>query len=110
MPDLVLAPVRGPFRALAAALGPALDSGAVALVVTADHGGGAGEGCTAGVPAYREHCTAAAADELVPLVIVARDVTPGRIASEVRITQVGPTVGAMLGAWRPRRADEPIGR
>ena len=93
---------------LAAALGPAIDAGTVALVVAADHGGGAGEGCTAGVPAFREHCTAALGDELVPFVLVARDVTPGRAASALRVTQVGPTVGALLGAWRPRGVDNPI--
>ena len=94
---------------LAAALAPAIDSGVVALVVTADHGGGAGEGCVTDVPAWREHCTAALGDELVPFVAVARDVAPGRIARTTRVTQVGPTGGALLGAWRPRRVDAPVG-
>jgi arylsulfatase A-like enzyme len=93
---------------LAAALAPAIDSGTLALVVTSDHGGGAGEGCTADVPAWREHCTAALGDELVPFVLVARDATPGRLAGSSRITQVGPTIGALLGAWTPRGVDRPI--
>ncbi len=93
---------------LAAALAPAIDSGIVALVVTSDHGGGAGVGCTPDVPAWREHCTAALGDELVPFVLVARGVTPGRFDAPSRVTQVGPTIGALLGAWRPRRADAPL--
>ena len=95
---------------LAAALAPALDSGTAALVVTADHGGGAGEGCVADVPAWREHCTGAVGDELVPFVLVARGLAPARLAAPTRVTQVGPTVGALLGAWRPRGVDEPVER
>jgi predicted AlkP superfamily pyrophosphatase or phosphodiesterase len=93
---------------LAAALAPAIDSGVVALVVTSDHGGGAGEGCTADVPAWREHCTSALADELVPFVLVARGAARGRMAAAGRLTQVGPTIGALLGAWTPRGVDRPI--
>ena len=95
---------------LAAALAPAIDSGAVALVIASDHGGGAGEGCTPDVPAWREHCTAALGDELVPFILVARDVVPGRLGAPSRVTQVGPTIGALLEAWRPRRADAPVTR
>lgn len=90
---------------LADALAPALDSGTVALVVTADHGGGHGEGCVTDVPAFREHCTAAPGDELIPFVLVARGLQPQRLTSGARLTQVGPTVGALLRAWVPGTAD-----
>jgi predicted AlkP superfamily pyrophosphatase or phosphodiesterase len=81
---------------LRAALQPALDSGHVALVVTADHGGGSGEGCTAGMPAFREHCTSAPGDELIPFVVAGRGIAPRRLPAGLLITQVGPTVGALL--------------
>lgn len=81
---------------LRAALQPALDSGHVALVVTADHGGGSGEGCVTGVPAFREHCTDAPGDELIPFVAVGRGIAPRRLPAGTIITQVGPTVGALL--------------
>ena len=80
---------------------PALDSGTVVLVVTADHGGGHGEGCTAGVPAFREHCTSAPGDEMIPFVAVSRGITPRRLPAGTTIMQVGPTVGALLGARVP---------
>jgi arylsulfatase A-like enzyme len=82
-----------------------VEAGRVAFVVTSDHGGGHGDGCVADIPAHREHCTAADGDRLVPFVLVARAVPPGRLADGARITQVGPTVGALLGTWRPRAAD-----
>ena len=72
-------------------------AGTVALVVTADHGGGYGDGCVTGIPAYREHCTNAPGDELVPFVLVARDVAPSNLPADARLTQVAPTVAALLG-------------
>ena len=83
---------------LADRLAAQIAAGEVALVVTADHGGGHGEGCVAGVPAYREHCTDAPGDELVPFVLVAHGVAPGRLSSGARLTQVAPTVAALLRA------------
>jgi predicted AlkP superfamily pyrophosphatase or phosphodiesterase len=93
---------------LAAALAPAIDSGRAALVITADHGGGYGEGCTAGVPAFREHCTATPGDDLIPLVIVGKGVPVGRLTTPLSITQVGPTVGRLLGVWMPAGIAAPI--
>ena len=78
------------------ALRPGLDSGNVVLVITADHGGGHGEGCVSGVPAFKEHCTSAPGDELIPFVAVGRGIAPHRLSAGARITQVGPTVGALL--------------
>ena len=86
---------------LHAALAPEIAAGHAALVVTADHGGGHGEGCTAGVPAYREHCTAAAGDMTVPFVVIAAGLPARRLPGTPTVTQVGPTVGALLGAWVP---------
>jgi hypothetical protein len=92
-----------------AVLEPKVERGEVALVVTADHGGGHGDGCTSGVPAYREHCTAAAADRTIPFVLVAKGVAPQRLAAGARVTQVAPTIAGMLRLWTPRQADRPIG-
>ena len=83
-------------------------SGAVALVVTADHGGGRGEGCVEGVPAHREHCTAAPGDALVPFVLVARDVAPARLPADARLTQVAATVAALLRAPAPGSVDRAL--
>lgn len=94
---------------LADALATGLDSGTVALVVTADHGGGHGEGCVEGMPAEREHCTAAPGDELIPFVAVARGVTPHRLPAGARLVQVGPTVGALLRVWMPANVADPLG-
>ncbi|HVE78643.1 MAG TPA: alkaline phosphatase family protein [Gemmatimonadaceae bacterium] len=85
-----------------------VEAGRLAFIVTADHGGGHGDGCVDGVPAYREHCTLAHGDRLIPFVLVARGVAAGRLTAGGRITQVGPTVGALLGTWRPRAADGPV--
>ena len=92
----------------AATLAPAIDSGRVALVITADHGGGHGEGCTSGVPAYKEHCTDAPGDDLIPFVAVGRGIPAGRIPGPAHLTQVGPTVGRMLGAWMPGSVAKPL--
>jgi predicted AlkP superfamily pyrophosphatase or phosphodiesterase len=81
---------------LATLLRPALDSGNVVLVITADHGGGNGVGCVADVPAFREHCTGAPGDELIPFVAVSRGIAPQRLPAGTQVTQVGPTIGALL--------------
>ncbi|HEX8849769.1 MAG TPA: alkaline phosphatase family protein [Gemmatimonadaceae bacterium] len=87
-----------------AALQPAVDAGEVAFIVTADHGGGHGEGCKVSVAAYREHCTNSPADRTIPFVLVARDVAAGRLAGRPSITQVAPTVGRLLRVTVPARA------
>ena len=79
-----------------AALQPAVDRGEVALVVTADHGGGHGDGCTSGVEASREHCTADAADRAIPFVLLSKDAT-GRLPGRPAITQVAPTIARLMG-------------
>ena len=89
---------------LSAALQPAIASGEVALVVTADHGGGHGDGCKASIAGYREHCTKSAADRTIPFVLVARDVAPVRLAGRPSITQVAPTVGRLLRVTVPATA------
>ena len=89
---------------LHAAMADDIAAGRAALVVTADHGGGHGEGCTAGVPAYREHCSSNPGDVLVPFVLVARDQPAGRMPTGAVITQVGPTVAAMLQLTVPTQA------
>ena len=85
---------------LHAALAPAIASGTTALIVTADHGGGHGTGCGS-APAEREHCTASDGDQLVPFLLLAAGVTPRRMTGEPVITQVAPTIGALLGAQIP---------
>ena len=94
---------------IASALRPGIDSGHVALVVTADHGGGHGDGCVTGVPAFREHCTAAPGDELIPFVAVGGGIAARRLPAGARLTQVGPTVGALLRARVPSGTDEGLG-
>lgn len=83
------------------ALQPAIDRGEVALVVTSDHGGGHGDGCTLDVAASREHCTAHSADRTIPFVLVANHVAAGRLAGQPTIMQVAPTVASVLGITRP---------
>ena len=85
---------------LHSALSSAIASGTAALVVTADHGGGHGTGCGT-APAEQEHCTAHPGDQLVPLVVIASGATARELQGEPLITQVGPTVGALLGAQIP---------
>jgi predicted AlkP superfamily pyrophosphatase or phosphodiesterase len=93
--------------ALWTALQPAVDRGEVALVVTADHGGGHGDGCTSGVEASREHCTANAADRAIPFVLLAKDAT-GRLAGRPTITQVAPTIARLMGIDVPPAAGTPL--
>ena len=89
-------------------IAPSVDAGNTALIVTADHGGGHGEGCSTGEIATHTHCTAHPGDRLVPFVMVARDVMPARLIGDVVITQVAPTVGALLGLPIPERAARPV--
>ena len=90
------------------ALQPAIASSDVALVITADHGGGHGEHCVPGIPATREHCTSQPGDRTTPFVLVAKGVTAGRIAGRPMIMQVAPTVGQLLRVKIPARAGAPI--
>jgi hypothetical protein len=86
-------------------LSPAIDSGTVALVVTADHGGGHGEGCVATMPAYREHCTADLNDRTIPFLLIAKGLTSARLAGTPRITQIAPTLAGLLRLTPPSFAD-----
>ena len=92
----------GVISAIWHALQPAVDAGDVALVVAADHGGGHGEGCVAGMPASREHCTNQAADRTIPFMLIAKGVTGQRLAGFPTITQVAPSIARMLGASPPK--------
>jgi len=85
-----------------------VDAGHTALIVTADHGGGHGDGCNTGELPTHTHCTANAGDHLIPFVLIAKDATPTRLTGDVTITQVAPTVGALLGLPLPERAARPI--
>lgn len=85
------------------ALQPAVDGGEVALVVTADHGGGHGDGCVSGVDASREHCTASDEDRAIPFVLLATDAA-GRLPGRPAVTQVAPTIAALLGIDIPSEA------
>lgn len=89
-------------------IAPSVDAGHTALVITADHGGGHGVGCNSVEIPTHTHCTAHPGDRLVPFVLVARDATPGRLADAPSITQVGPTIGALLGIPIPERTDRAI--
>lgn len=90
------------------ALEPAIEGGDVALVVTADHGGGHGEHCVAGMPATREHCTSQPGDRTTPFLLLAKGVTAGRIGGQPTIMQVAPTVGQLLRVKIPARAGAPV--
>ena len=104
-----LARVDSAIAALWTEIAPLVESGHTALVITADHGGGHGDGCEPGVAAAREHCTAHPGDRLVPFVLVAKDAAASRLTGEVTITQVGPTIGALLGLPMPERVASPVG-
>jgi predicted AlkP superfamily pyrophosphatase or phosphodiesterase len=86
------------------ALQSEIAAGTTALVITADHGGGHGAGCTAGVPEVREHCTSHPADVTIPFVLVARDVAPRRLTGVPSIAQVAPTVARLLDVRPPAAA------
>ena len=97
----------GVVDAIRVALQPAIDAGDVALVVTADHGGGHGEHCVAGIVASREHCTSQPGDRTIPFVLLVKGAS-GRLRGEPSITQVAGTVGALLRLDVPARAGPPL--
>jgi predicted AlkP superfamily pyrophosphatase or phosphodiesterase len=94
--------------ALWLALQPAIENGDVALVITADHGGGHGEHCVANMPADREHCTSQPGDRTTPFLLIAKGVPTGRLSGQPTIMQVAPTVGQLLRVKIPARAGAPI--
>lgn len=85
-----------------------VEAGHTALIVTADHGGGQGDGCNTGELPTHTHCTANAGDYLVPFVLVAKDAVPAHRTGDITITQVAPTVGALLGLPLPERVARPV--
>jgi hypothetical protein len=95
--------VDGAIATIWSEIAASVDAGHTALMVTADHGGGHGVGCNTGELATHTHCTAHPGDHLVPFVLVARDATPRHLGSELTITQIAPTVGALLGLPIPER-------
>lgn len=82
-------------------------AGRTLLVVTADHGGGAGVGCTPGVDPTHEHCTASPADVTIPMVLVG-SVPAERLAGHPRLTQLARTLGGALGLTVPAAADDAL--
>jgi len=103
-----LARVDSAIATLWSEIASSVDAGHTALIVTADHGGGHGEGCNTGEAPTHTHCTAHAGDRLIPFVLVAKSATPSRLTGDVTITQVAPTVGALLGLPLPERAARPV--
>lgn len=93
---------------LRAALQPAIEDGDVALIITADHGGGHGEHCVNDMPASREHCTGQPGDRTTPFLLIAKGVAAGRIVGQPTIMQVAPTVGQLLNLKVPNRAGPPV--
>lgn len=83
------------------ALQPGIERGDVALIVTSDHGGGHGDGCSLDLAASREHCTTHSADRTIPFVLLAKHVVAGRLTGQPTIMQVAPTVAALLDITRP---------
>ncbi len=88
---------------LTAALEPALAAGEVALAITADHGGGAGEGCVVSIPAVREHCTSHLGDRRIPFLLVSAGLPVGRLSGTPSITRVAPTLANLLRVSPPRQ-------
>jgi bisphosphoglycerate-independent phosphoglycerate mutase (AlkP superfamily) len=103
-----IARVDSAISALWSEIASSVDAGHTALIVTADHGGGHGDGCNTGEAPTHTHCTAHPGDHLIPFVLVAKHATPSRLSGDVMITQVGPTVGALLGLSLPERAARPV--
>jgi predicted AlkP superfamily pyrophosphatase or phosphodiesterase len=91
-----------------AEVAPSVDAGHTAFLVTADHGGGHGDGCNTVETPTHTHCTSHPGDRLVPFVLVSRDAVTGRLAGTPSIAQVGATVGALLGIPVPQRAERAI--
>lgn len=90
------------------AVQPAIENGDVALVITADHGGGHGEHCVVNMPAAREHCTSQPGDRTTPFLLIAKGVPAGRLPGQPTIMQVAPTVGQLLRVKVPVHAGAPI--
>ena len=93
---------------LISALDPAIAAGQVALAITADHGGGHGNGCVAGIPAVQEHCTAHPGDRRIPWLLVAHGVSAGRLPGQPSITQIAPTLASLLRITRPNQTAAPL--
>ena len=89
---------------LISALDQAIVAGETALAITADHGGGRGEACVAGIPATHEHCTSDLGDRRIPWLLVGHGVTPGRLAGQPSITRVAATLANLLRVGRPSQA------
>jgi arylsulfatase A-like enzyme len=85
-----------------------VEAGHTAMIITADHGGGHGEGCATGEIPTHTHCTAHPGDRLVPFVLVAKGLVPTKLGGELSITQVAPTIGALLELPMPERVALPI--
>ena len=100
-----VAAVDGQLARLISTLDPAIAAGETALAITADHGGGRGEGCVTGIAATHEHCTAEDGDRRIPWLLVGRGVVPGRLAGRPAITRVAATLANLLRIDRPTRAD-----
>jgi predicted AlkP superfamily pyrophosphatase or phosphodiesterase len=94
---------------LIAAVEPSLASGDLAVAIAADHGGGHGDGCVAGMAASHEHCTAHTDDRRIPWLLVGQGVTPGRLAGRSSITQVAATLADLLRVDRPSRVGTRLG-
>ena len=90
------------------ALQPAIESGATALIVTSDHGGGHGEHCVSDMPASRQHCTSQPGDRTTSFLLLAKSVPAGRLVGQPTIMQVAPTVGQLLRLKIPNRAGPPV--
>ena len=96
-----VADVDGQLARLISALDPAIAAGDVALAITADHGGGRGEGCVTGIAATHEHCTAQDGDRRIPWLLVGASITPGRLSGTPAITQGAATLANLLKLNRP---------
>ena len=110
-PDYIaaVAAVDAQLARLVAALEPALGSGDLALAITADHGGGHGEGCVAGISATREHCTSEIGDRRIPYLLVGAGIPAGRLPGTPSITQVAPTLGRLMRARVPTQVGQGFG-
>ncbi|MEP6689509.1 MAG: alkaline phosphatase family protein [Gemmatimonadaceae bacterium] len=93
---------------LIAVLQTSIEVGSTAVIITADHGGGKGDGCVAGDPPVRQHCTSNAGDVLIPFVLVGKGISAKRLPSGLRITQVAATIAKLLGVNPPAAADAAV--
>lgn len=89
-------------------IAPSVDAGHTALIITADHGGGHGVECGTGEAPTHSHCSDHPGDRSIPFVLVAKGVREGRLSGDPRVTQVGPTAGAILGVPIPERSEAPV--